>query len=52
METDKYGTQILSENDICTAYLRNPDINIKRVYVNEQLITKFIEMNNAGRFFI
>ena len=37
METDKYGTQILSENDICTAYLRNPDINIKRVYVNEPI---------------
>lgn len=27
------------------------DIN-KRVYVNEQLITKFIELYNAGRFFI
>lgn len=37
MRTDKYGQQILDQNDLCSAYLTDPDIEIKNALVNQTI---------------
>lgn len=37
MRTDKYGQQILDQNDLCSAYLTDPDIIIKNALVNQTI---------------
>lgn len=37
MQSDKYGLQILDENDLCDYYLRNPDHVLKHALVNKDI---------------
>ena len=37
MITDKYGQQIYTEQDLCSLYLTNPDIELKNMFVFEQI---------------
>lgn len=37
MITDKYGQQIYTEKDICSLYLKNPDIRIKNMLVSDKI---------------
>ena len=37
MRTDAFGQQILTEDDICDFYLRNPDKNLKSVIVENPI---------------
>lgn len=35
MQSDKYGRQILSENDLCDIFLRNPEQNIRTALMDK-----------------
>lgn len=37
MITDKYGQQIYNEKDLCEAYIKNPEIQLKNVLVSDNI---------------
>ena len=37
MKTDIYGQMILTENDLCDLYLRDPTRNIKECFVDKEI---------------
>ncbi len=41
MQIDNYGRQILTEDDLCDAYLKNPDI-----IINNAIVDKLIKFNS------
>lgn len=48
MHNDKFGRQILTETDICEAYLRDPDINIIHGLVNTEIkFNNDLELSNV-----
>ena len=38
MITDSYGRQILTENDLCDVYLKDPEINLKLVLTDKNIV--------------
>lgn len=47
MHTDKFSRQVLTENDLCDAYLKNPDIIIKNALVDADIvISDVLELDN------
>jgi DNA polymerase III alpha subunit len=49
MRTDKYDQYILSENDICGLYLRDPDSVINHVLVENVKLDPTVELERAPR---
>jgi DNA polymerase III alpha subunit len=48
MHNDIYGRQVLTENDLCDAYLKNPDIRIQNALVDSDItISDIIELDSA-----
>ena len=46
MHNDIYGRQVLTENDLCDAYLKNPDIIIRNALVNSDItISDVLELD-------
>lgn len=37
MNTDKYGQQIFTEEDICNIYMQNPSIRLKKILTNSKI---------------
>ena len=37
MKVDKFGQQILTEDDICDFYLKNPDKNLKSILTENSI---------------
>lgn len=50
MNNDKFGRQVLSETDICDAYLRNPDLVLKNALVSTDIVFDTqLELNNIPK---
>jgi len=48
MHTDKFSRQVLTENDLCDAYLKNPDVIIKNALVDSAItLPSVLELENA-----
>lgn len=53
MRNDAYSRQILSESDICDAFLRNPDITIKHGLVEQAIrFSDALELENTPIFLV
>jgi len=53
MHTDKYGQLIFNQNDLCGAYLRDPDLHIKNVIVNDQIhFDEILNLENVPNFIV
>lgn len=47
MRTDQYGQMIYTENDICELYLRDPTIQLKNIFVSEEIqLSDVLELGN------
>lgn len=46
MIVDKYGQQILSENDLCDLYMRDPERVIKQALVKDDVTLSTLDINN------
>lgn len=50
MRTDKFGQQILTEDDICDFYLRNPDKQLKSFLTEDSLVfSDSLEISNIPK---
>lgn len=50
MATDLYGRQILSEDDLCQIYMRNPDQVITNALVDKEIVfNKNLELKNVPK---
>jgi hypothetical protein len=48
MHNDIYGRQVLTENDLCVAYLKNPDILIRNALVDADInISDVLELDST-----
>jgi DNA polymerase III alpha subunit len=53
MRNDNYGQQVLTENDLCDFYLKNPDRTVKRALVETALnIPAVLDLDNKPQFTI
>lgn len=53
MRNDAYSRQLLSESDICDAFLRNPDITIKHGLVEQSIcFSDALELENIPTFLV
>jgi len=51
MRNDNYGQQVLTENDLCEFYLKNPDRTVKRALVESILqIPEVLDLDNKPSF--
>lgn len=51
MRNDSYGQQILSENDLCSLYLKDPERIIKWALIDKEIkIDKTLGINNVPEF--
>ena len=49
MIVDKYGQQILSENDLCDLYMRDPERVIKNALVKDDIVLSTLDLNNKPK---
>ena len=48
MRNDKFGQQILDENDLCHAYLSDPDAVITQALVNQHIqLNEILDLKNT-----
>ena len=49
MIVDKYGQHILSENDLCDLYMRDPDRVIKQALVKDDITLSLLDIENKPK---